>query len=194
MLTKNEKRVLCYVMINYSSCPSINKIAKECKITPNGAYKILKKFEGENILKFKQISNIKSYYLDFKNNKTKNIMELALSPKNIKGRIKYRAGDLEPLKKITKICVLFGSYTTEKKEPNDLDVLFVFDKKNYKEYKKILNKIKEICPVAIHDVIQTKQDLVNNIKKRDEVIMNIFERGIFLWGQSTIVKVFSGVS
>lgn len=194
MLTKNEKRVLRYVMVNYSSYPSINKIAKECKITPNGAYKILKKFEWEKILKFKQISNIKSYYLDFKNNKTKNIMELALSPKIIEGRIKYRAGDLEPLKKITKTCVLFGSYTAEKKEPNDLDVLFVFDKKNYKEYKKISNKIKEICPVAIHDVIQTKQDLVNNIKKRDKVIMNILENGIFLWGQSIIVKVFSSVS
>lgn len=194
MLTKNEKNVLRYIMANYSIYSSINKIAKECKITPNGAYKILKKFEEEKILKFKQISNIKSYYLDFENSKTKNIMELALSPKIIKGRIKYRAGDLEPLKKITKICILFGSYISDKKEPNDLDVLFVFDKKNYNEYKKTLNKIKEICPVAIHDVIQTEQDLVNNIKKRDKVIMNILEKGIFLWGQSTIVKVFSSVS
>ena len=72
MLTKNEKKVLRYVMIYSKDFVSINKIAKECNLSPNGTLKILRKFEKENILNFKKISNSKVYYLNFKNNKTKN--------------------------------------------------------------------------------------------------------------------------
>lgn len=121
-------------------------------------------------------------------------MELALSSKIAKKRIKYRIEDLKPLEKITNACVLFGSYTGEKKEPNDLDVLFVFNKKDYKKYKEILNNVREICPVKIHDVIQTKEDLTNNMKKQDKIIMNILENGVVLWGQDILVKVFKNVS
>ncbi|MBU0761119.1 MAG: hypothetical protein KJ600_01740 [Nanoarchaeota archaeon] len=193
MLTENEKKVLRYIAIHSKESPSINKVAKSCKITPNGAYKILKKFEGEGILKFKKISNIKSPFIDFKNNKSLNMLELALIPQITKNRIKYRNEDLEPLKKITEICALFGSYI-EKKEPNDLDVLFVFDKKNYAEYKEKLNKVREITPIEIHDIIQTKKDLFNNIKNEDKTIINILEKGMILWGQNILVKVIKNAS
>ncbi|MBN2423070.1 nucleotidyltransferase domain-containing protein [Candidatus Woesearchaeota archaeon] len=193
MLTENQKKVLKYIMVNYSTYPSINKIAKECSLTPNGAYKILKKFEKEGILNYKQISNIKSYYLNYKNNKTKNILELALiSDINIK-RINYRKEDLKQLRAIAKSCILFGSYIENKKEPNDLDVLFILEKKDFKEYKKRLNEIKEILPVKIHDMIQTNEDLINNIKKRNEVILKILEKGIILWGFNDIIEVFLSV-
>ena len=191
MLTEKETRVLRYLAVRSRDYPSINKISKECKITPNGTYKILKKFESEGILLFKQISNIKSYYIDFGNKKSSNILELALTPKITKRKIKYRAEDLKPMEKITEACVLFGSYISEKEEPSDLDVLFVFEKRKYKAYQDCLNQIKEVCPIAIHDVIQTKQDLIDNIKKRDSVIINILQNGVILWGQNFIVGVLN---
>lgn len=193
MLTENEKKVMRYISVYSKEYPSINKIAKSCKITPNGTYKILKKFEGEGVLRFKQISNIKSYYIDFKNKKSINIMELALTPKIIEPRIKYRIEDIKPMERITEACVLFGSYVGEKKEPNDLDVLFVFKKNKHKAYKETLKKIKDICPVTIHDVIQAKQDLIDNVKMGDKVIMNVLENGVVLWGQSVLVEVLKNV-
>src|SRR3989338_9378065 len=108
MLTKNEKKVLRLLLTAFNRERSINNIAKECSLAPNGAYKILKKFEEEGILKAKHIANIKSYSINFDDEKTDNILELALMPK-LEGRIKYRLEDLKGLKEITKACILFRS-------------------------------------------------------------------------------------
>lgn len=192
MITKNEKKVLRLILTAFGSDYSINNVAKECGLTPNGAYKILKKFENEGILRYKKIANIKSYKINFDNEKTTKILELILIP-DIEGRIEYRTKDLESLRKITKACILFGSYITAKKEPNDLDILFVFERANYKEYKKRLAGIKEITPVKIHDIIQTEEDLATNIREKNKAVLNALKNGIVLWGQEMMIRVIKNV-
>ena len=188
MLTKNEKKVLRLLLAAFNRERSINNIAKECGLVPNGAYKILKKFEKEGILKAKNIANIKSYSINFDDEKADNILELALMPK-LEGRIKYRLEDLKGLKEITKACILFGSYIDLKKEPHDLDILFVINRNNFKQYKKRLADIEDMVPAKIHDVLQTEEDLKNNIANKDKVILQILRTGIILWGIKTIIKV-----
>jgi len=188
MLTKNEKKVLRLLLTAFDRQYSINNIAKECSLAPNGAYKILKKFEEEGILKAKKIANIKSYSINFDDEKTDNILELALMPK-FEGRIEYRLEDFKGLREITKACILFGSYTDLKKEPHDIDILFVIDRNNFKQYKKRLADIEDIVPAKIHDVLQTEEDLKNNIANKDKVILQILRAGIILWGIKTIIKV-----
>ena len=192
MLTDNEKKVLRLLAVAFDKDYSINNIAKECGLSPNGALKILKKFKEEGIFKAKKIANIISYRLDFENEKTDSILELALTSK-IEGRVKYRSEDLKELKDIIKSCILFGSYISLKKEPADLDVLFVLDKANFKEYKKRLAGIKDIIPVKIQDILQTEEDLKKNILKKDPVVLDILRKGIVLWGQKTIAKVIKSV-
>lgn len=192
MLTKNQKKVLRLLFTAFDRQYSINNIAKECKLAPNGAYKILKKFEEEGILKAKHIANIKSYSINYDDEKTENILELALTSK-LEGRIKYRLEDFKELKEITKACILFGSYMNLKKEPHDLDVLFVIDNENFKEYKRRLADVKDIVPAKIHDVLQTKKDLKNNIANKDKVILQILMKGVILWGRKTIINVVKNV-
>ena len=191
LLTTKEKTVLRLLMSSYDTVYSINNIAGECGLSPNGAFKILKKFEKEGILTAKNIANIKSYRINFDNEKTHLILELALASEII-GKIGCRLEDLKALKEITECSVLFGSYLL-KKEAHDLDVLFILNKGKYKEYAKRLTEIKEIIPAKIHDVIQTKEDLIENIKKKDKVILEIIRKGIVLWGQRIIVKVIQDV-
>lgn len=50
MITANERKVLKFILVHFDTEHSINQIAKECVLSPNGAYKILKKFEKEEIL------------------------------------------------------------------------------------------------------------------------------------------------
>lgn len=192
MLTNNEKKVLRLILTAFDRDYSINNVAKECNLAPNGAYKILKKFEKERILKVKNIANIKSYRIDFDNEKTDSIIDLTLVPK-LEVRIKYRLEDFKGLKEITKACILFGSYINLKKEPKDLDVLFALDKNKFREYKKRLAHVKDIVPVKIHDILQTEQDLKNNILNKDKVILQILMTGIILWGRKTIIKVIKNV-
>lgn len=192
MLTRKEKAVLRLLMSAFDSDYSINQIARECNLAPNGALKILRKLEKEGILESKNIANIKSYKINFDNEKTSAVLELALVPE-LEGRIKHRMDDFKELKEVTKCCILFGSYISLRKEPSDLDVLFVLDKGGYKEYKRGLASIKDIVPSKVHDIVQTEEDLRENIKKRDAVILEIIRKGVVMWGQKIIIKVVKNV-
>ncbi|HLC20365.1 MAG TPA: helix-turn-helix domain-containing protein [Candidatus Nanoarchaeia archaeon] len=188
MLTINETKVMRLLATSQTD-HSINEISKECHITPNGAYKILSKLEKEGILRPHKIANIKSYKLDFSSPKTAHVLELAFIPKEIKARIKSRVDDLARLKPLTKASVLFGSYITSKSNPKDLDILFVLDEHKYSEFTKTLEKVKDIVPIKIHDVLQTPEDLKKNLKKSDSIITAALRHGIVLWGFSTIGEI-----
>jgi DNA-binding Lrp family transcriptional regulator len=188
MLTKNESKVLGMLLMRFKEEYSINQIAKKCGLSPNGAMKIARKFENLGILKVKKIANISSYQINFENQKTKSILELALIP-DLEGRVKFRMEDLRELKEVSDICIIFGSYIQEKKEPNDLDVFFVVKEKNFEKYKELSRKIYKTIPIKVQDVLQTEEDLKNNILEHDNVITEIFRKGIILWGQDKIINL-----
>jgi len=193
MLTGNEKKVLRLLISSFDTDYSINEVAKQCGLAPNGAFKILKKLEKEGILKSKKIANIISYKIDFENEKTMNVLELALIT-DVKGRVKYRYDDLIALKGVAKACVLFGSHIDLKKEPNDLDALFILKKDEYREYRKKLMDVKSTLPVRLHDAVQTEEDLKKNIIGKDKVIIDILRNGIVLWGCSAISEAIKDVN
>ena len=187
MLTENEKKVIRTLLFSFGEEYSINEIARKCSLAPNGALKILKKFAKEGIVAMKKIANINSYSLDFNNSKTRSISELALMQEESK-KIKNRFEDLKELQKITEAGIIFGSYITEKESPNDIDLFFILDKKNFKKYKEEISKIFPAMPLKIHEVLQTKEDLEKNMEKKDKVIINILRNGFMLWGQSKIIE------
>lgn len=188
MLTDNEKKILRFIMSNFNVDYSINNIAKECSLTPNGAFKILKKFEKEGILEVRKIANIKAYSINFDNEKTKNILELSFMDL-LEGRLKHRFEDLKELKNVTKACIMFGSYIKSKKEPNDIDLFFLLDKINYKKFSKYLDEVMDIVPAKIHDVIQTEEDMISNIKKNDKIVIEAIRNGKVLWGYDKLVRI-----
>jgi DNA-binding Lrp family transcriptional regulator len=188
MITKNESKVLRMVLMAFEEDYSINHIAKQCNLTPNGTLKILKKFESLGVLKLKKVANINSYKINFTDNKTKSILELSLIPE-ISGKLKFRMEDLKPLKDISEICIIFGTYIDEKKQPNDLDIFFVIKEEDFDKYKTLSRKIYQTIPIKVQDVLQTKKDLNKNILKKDKVIMEIFRKGVILWGYDKAIKI-----
>ncbi len=188
ILTIKEKRLLRFLAISHDDY-SINDLAKECDLTPSGCHKMLKKLEKEEIVKAKKIANIISYKLNFEGNNTKSILHLVFVPDTLEGRVKLRAQDLGPMKEYTTICILFGSYVTSKQHPSDLDILFVIKKSGYQKYKATLATVRDITPLKIQDVIQTAEDLEENFKKNDPVIIAAIRFGIVLWGFDALVEV-----
>ncbi|MBS3176403.1 hypothetical protein J4457_04150 [Candidatus Woesearchaeota archaeon] len=189
ILTANEKCVLRFLAVSITKEMSMNDVGRACGVSSGGAFKILTKLEKEGVLKAKSISNIKIYSLDFQNEKTARVLELALIPDSFEERVKLRMEDLKLLKTLTEACILFGSYVTTKKKPGDLDVLFVLDRKNFGAYKQTLVKVQDITPVKIHDVVQTTLDLEQNLKKNDMIIIPALKNGIVLWGFDILVQV-----
>jgi len=187
MLTHNEKKILKFLFSSFAD-QSINHIAKSCNITPNGTLKILKKLEKEGILKRKEIGKLHSYYLDFNNEKTTAILNIALREEFIE-RVKYRFDDLSPLRDLTDAAIIFGSYLDIKKEPNDLDILFIIKPDKFKEYKKASLRVFQAIPTKVHDVLQTEEDLKNNLIKHDKVIFEILRTGIIFWGHEKLIEI-----
>ena len=72
---------------------------------------------------------------------------------------------------------------------DDIDILFVIKKTDYKKYSWDLEKVKRILPLKLHDVIQTKEDLTKNIKKEEKLITEAIFEGIVLWGHELLIKV-----
>jgi len=194
MITTNEKKVLRFLLVNFAKDYSINEIAKRCSLAPNGAYEILKKFEEKGVLSPKKISNVKSYKINFISKEAIKLLELMLIPNYKEDKISYRYNDLKPLEEISSLCIIFGSYITQKEKPNDIDVLLVIKKENYRKYSKILEKVKRTLPIHLHDIIQTKEDLSKNIKKREKIILKAISEGLILWGHEFLIEVIKNVA
>ena len=135
----------------------------------------------------KKIANLKSYKINFESIEAIKLLELILIPDYQNKKISYRYDDLKPLKEFTELCIIFGSYITRKQEPNDIDLLFVI--KDYKKYNQALEKIIRIMPIKIHDAIQTKEDLIKNIKQKDKIINTVIKNGVVLWGHEFLIQV-----
>ncbi len=193
MFTIKESKVLRLLMSS-TSYYSINDIARECNLSPNGAYKILKKLEKDDIIYCKDIGRIKAYRINFENTLILSYMEIALNDKRInEAKIKVRVKDLSEMKGICKAVALFGSYVTEKKNPSDIDILFVFEPEKFRLFQKKLDEILGLIPYKIHDVIQTEQDFVNNLKKQDKIIREVIRNGVILFGHDVIARSVKSV-
>jgi len=188
-MTENEQKIVRLLATSAGTDYSINEIAKECGMNPNGAYKILVKLENEGTLLSKRIANIKSYKINFHASLGVLRTNFAFVERNHEGRIKARMEDLACLKSLTKACMFYGSYITTKKNPGDLDVLFVIDRNSYGEFMKKLVKVKATSPIIIHELVQTTEDLLKNLKSHDPVIVGALRNGLTLWGYETLVGV-----
>ena len=188
IFTENEKKVLRFIGASGGNL-SINELSSEINISAGSAHKVLTKFEKEDILTPHPISNIITYHFNFKNEKTKPVIELVSAPYPLEGRIKMRAQDLAPLKSTTELCILFGSYITSKTNPSDLDILFIVEKEKFTDYKKTLSQVQLITPIKIQDVVQTKEDIIQNLRQQDVIVVEALKKGIVLWGFETLAEV-----
>ena len=192
MITENQNKVLRFLSTGSINENYTRNVAKECNIAVSGSQWILNHLENQGILNHQDIGNIKSYKIDF-NDKSKDILILAYSD-NLNNKLENRKRELESLKEFSKSAIVFGSYLN-KKEPNDIDILFILEKNSdYISFNKKLKEARHIVPIKIHAVLQTKKDLIENIKKKDKIVINALRNGLVLWGNKFIVGVLEDVN
>ena len=186
-LTKNELRVIDFLIRNFREKNSINEIGRRLEISPRGIYKILKKLEKINAIVPENIGNAIYYKINLEDNIGIKLSEFVLTYNELNSYSNVVDNDLKPLREVTECCILFGSVIEKGINAKDIDILLVFEKENFNKINNILNNIKNIKPKRIHDIIQNKKDLENNIRKNDEVILDIIKKGKILWGSEIIV-------
>ena len=186
--TENEIKVINFLIRNFTERYSINQISKKLRISPMGCYKILKKLETKEVVKYEKIGNAQFYFVDLKTPFSVKIAELALTGEKNDPITEVFRDDIAPLKEITKAVMVFGSFAENPKNANDIDLLILLENANYKKIRVEIDKLNKISPKEIHPLFQTEEDFKKNIKEKDKVVLNILSKGYILWGSEYIVK------
>ena len=150
-----------------------------------------KEHPKNNIVISQTIGTAVNYTLNFDNPETVKLCELLLLEKKrlLSGYVKLYGDSLQKFES-AELIILFGSVLT-KKEYRDVDVLFVTKKS--KEVHTFCLGLSKIRTRPVVPLILTKEDLVNEGKKKKDAIVSLLQEGVILRGESVFVEVMNRV-
>lgn len=188
MVPKNTAKLIRFLLRNierygYNS----NQVAKYLRISVGSSFQILKDLEKNRLVTARHIGNAVNYNLDLDNPETVKLCELLLleEKRKLSGYAKLYGESIQGFVK-AELIVLFGSIL-EKKEFNDVDVLFVTKKpKGVNDFCLDLSKIrtKPVVPLILK-----KDDLIKELKNGNEALLSLIKEGVILKGESVFVEV-----
>lgn len=186
MIPKNTKKIVFYLLRNLELI-NINQISKKLDISAGSAFKILKSLEDSDIALSNDLGNAKFYQINLSNNETLKLCELLLIEERrvLKGSPKIYADEIKNFEH-AELIILFGSILNNKNF-NDVDALFITDKP--KEVTKFCLNVSKVRTKPIIPLILKKEDLINEIKNKKEVILDIVRTGVILKGESIFLEV-----
>ena len=190
MIPKNTKKIILHLLRNLELV-NINQISKKISISVGSAFKILKDLEKNNIVLSSNLGNAKFYQINLNNEETIKWCEILLSEerRNLKGYSKVYAEEIQKFEH-AELIILFGSVLNNK-DFNDVDVLFITNKP--KEVTNFCLNLYKIRSKPVVPLILKKEDLINEIKNKKEVVLNILKTGIILRGESVFLEVLKNV-
>ena len=77
---------------------------------------------------------------------------------------------------------------TKHEKANDIDVLFAVEQKNFNKLKEEIGNINNLNDKKIHPLFQSMDDIIENIKKEDKVILNAI-KGVVVFGEEKLLEV-----
>ncbi len=190
MIPKNTKKIILYLLRDLELV-NINQISKKLDISVGSAFKILKDLEKNSIVLSSNLGNAKFYQINLNNEETRRWSEILLSEerKNLKGYSKIYAEEIQKFEH-AELIILFGSVLNNK-DFNDVDVLFITNKP--KDVTKFCLSLSKVRTKPVVPLILKKENLINEIKNKKEVVLNILKTGVILSGESVFIEVLKNV-
>ena len=191
-LTEKESEILLKLFKDFSQDYNANSISKQVNITPRGALKMLKNMEKEKLVIGRKLGKAVFYKPNLEDIYTIKIIETLLI-REARNKAARWLHEFEDVFKDTKILIIFGSIIKNPAYANDIDILFVFEKKNYKKISAFINEKNKTLLKKIHSIPQTMKDLKENLKK-NEAIKEAIRTGYVLHGFNKLVGVIKSVT
>ena len=191
-ISNNNKNKILNFLLRNTNQYNINEIAKILKLSVGSVHKILKSLEERKIVNLKQLGNASYYSLNLNNTETIKYCEfLLIEEKNNllenNKTAKIYISDLE--KYDAKSVILFGSILNKEDKAKDVDVLFIIkNKKQINEINNFCLEISKIRTKKVNPLIMEEKDLIDNIKNKNNVILDILKKGIILKGENLFIK------
>src|SRR3989344_5356642 len=188
-ITDNEMEFVLLVFKSPETEYNANSIAKKLGISSMGALKIGRRLEKGNIIISEEKGKAKFYSLNLENEYAKQYIKFLLKreAENSPGYVKRWINDFKNIKNAD--CgILFGSLLKKGKDAGDIDLLLITDNNRFSKLTKELEDINEINVKKIHPMYQTKEDIKNNIKKKDKPLLNAL-KGVVIFGEDILMEI-----
>jgi len=188
-ITKKEMESVLTILKNPNKDYNANNLSLDINISRMGALKIVKRLEKQGLLKSKKLGKSVFYKINLDNEYAIEyiIFLLKLEAEQTSPYVKRWVSELRKIRNAS-IIILFGSIFDKNGKANDIDALFVTNQENFSKLKKEAERINELSEKKLHPVYQTIDDLKNNIKKNDKVILNAI-KGIIVFGYKDLMEV-----
>jgi hypothetical protein len=154
--------------------------------------KILKKLLNENLLISKKIGKSIIYKIRLDDDYLKKLLAFLLADEA--NNFKRWKEEFKELFKGDRIIMLYGSTIKNYNNANDIDLLLIIKKSDYKEITKIIEQKQKILPKKIHSIELTSNDFLQNIRERKKVTIDTIKNAIILYGQDKYVDIMKNVS
>src|SRR3989344_583364 len=192
-ISKNTNKVIDFLLRNIDKVGfNVNQLSKNIKISVGSAHKILHELKKEEIVIITDMKSSIYYKLNLNNPDTIDICKLILreNKKHLPSYIKIYVEEIEKFKE-AEIIILFGSILN-KKDFNDVDVLFITNK--IKEVNLFCNEISKIRTKPINPLIMKLDDFTKNIKNKNNVILEIINKGVIINGEERYMVVLKNAN
>lgn len=188
-MTANEMKSLMRILKEPAADYNARSLGMAEGITPMGALKILKKMGGKNLLVGKKYGKAIYYKPNLSEEYPEKFYEFLLRKEAEEASPRTRAWvrEIRKLSGRAEAAIIFGS-VLGKKEYNDVDVLFVLSQGQLKALKEEIAGIDSITDKKIHPIMQTKEDLVRNIRGGDKVVLSALKNGVVAFGYEKVIE------
>lgn len=191
-LTQKERETVLLLFKDYTTFYNANSISKVLNISHVGAQKIFKRLVEENVVIRKTIGKSIIYKLNFNDMYVSQLVTFLLADEA--NKFKRWKEEFKELFKEEKIVMLFGSTVKDYAHAQDIDLMIILEQKEVTEVNAILKKRAEILPKKLHGFKLTHQDLLENLKKRENAVVDIIRNAIVLHGQEKYVEIMKHVA
>ena len=186
-ITKNTTKIIEFLLKNIDKVGfNVNQLSRSINISVGSAHKILQELKKNDIVATTDLKSSIYYKLNLNNPDTVDICKLTLrkNKKDLPSYIKVYSEEIEKFNK-AEIIILFGSILN-KKDFNDVDVLFVTNK--IKEVNIFCSEISKIRTKPINPLIMKFDDIIKNIKNKNNIILEIINNGVIIRGEERYME------
>ncbi len=191
-LTKNERETLLILFKDFTAFYNANSISKVLGISHVGAQKIFKRLLNEGLLIGKRIGKSIIYKLRLDDDYVRKLIAFLLADEA--NNFKRWKEEFKVLFKKDRIVMMYGSAIKNYAQARDIDIIIVIKKREFKEVRSILKEKQELLPKSIHSIEFTADDLLKNVKKKKEAIIDIVKNAVILYGQDKYVEIIKKVT
>src|SRR3989338_8263626 len=181
--TRLEKKVLVLLLKDVSVRHTITSLSKQFKISRPGIWKLLKRLEAQQIIKLIPVGSGKTSTfligLDW-NILTKKMLMLYLAEESL-NQARWRS-NFEELEKNVRFLILYGSVLHSPQQANDIDLVSVAEKQNFKKIQNSLDKIQKSQIKKVHALNFTETEFREELKS-NKIFIEAVKKGVILFGQ-----------